>query len=71
MDDIRSGRTGFSAEGLSVSGTGEQEHAAALPATPPLAGVNGPTGQGGKELRAPADPRLSLARGPVIARDPH
>ena len=58
MDDIRSGRTGFSAEGLSVSGTGEQEHAAALPAAPPPAGANGPAGQGGKELRAPADPRF-------------
>ena len=56
MDDIRAGRTGFSAEGLSVSGTGEQEHAAALPGTPPLAGVNGPVGQGGKELRAPESP---------------
>ncbi len=47
MDDVRSGIHGFSAEGLSVSGTGEQAHAAAL------AGLNGPTGTGGKELRAP------------------
>ena len=29
-----------------------------MPAEPPLAGANGPTGQGGKELRAPADPRF-------------
>ncbi len=56
LDDVRAGRHGFSAEGLSVSGTGEQEHAAALPAMPPLAGVNGPTGTGGKELRAPEQP---------------
>ena len=58
MDDVRAGRTGFSAEGLSVSGAGEQEHAAALPASPPLAGLNGPAGPGGKEMRAPADPRF-------------
>ncbi len=56
LGDVRAGRRGFSAEGLSVSGTGEQEHATALPASPPLAGVNGPTGQGGKELRAPETP---------------
>ena len=66
LDDVRSGRHGFSAEGLSVSGTGEQEHAAALPAMPPLAGVNGPTGAGGKELRAPEQPAAAVPWDPRI-----
>ena len=52
LDDVRAGVHGFSAEGLSVTGTGEQAHAVADPAAP-LAGLNGPTGTGGKELRAP------------------
>ena len=50
--DIRDGSSGFSSSGYAMSGS-----AGSTSGTP---GVAGPAGKGGKELLAPADPRLGF-----------